>query len=203
MKNQIKILLLISTLLLSAAPAFTQKVSNVHFKQEEDKINIYYDLETEETCTVFVFYKEKNHHNWGKPLEHISGDMGIGQTNGKGKLIVWDVFKEGTNISGNIHFKVDVFHESGMRLYNDMIPYPSYFVTCFAVDSELEAKEKVYLLKIQGLKAHYYWIPDIINDGKSFFEVVIGPFEHKSNCKQSHALVKDKFRSNAYIIRVD
>ena len=76
-------------------------------------------------------------------------------------------------------------------------------MTCFVVDSEQEAKEKVYLLKIQGLKAHYYWIPDIIKNGKSFFEVVAGPFEHKSDCKQSHILVKDKFRSNAYIIRVE
>jgi hypothetical protein len=190
-------------LLLSAISSNAQKVSNVHFEQVEEKIHIYYDLETEESCTVFLFFKKNISHNWGKPLEHISGDMGIGQTNGKNKMIVWDVLKDRTNIIGNIHFKIDAFHESGMRLYNDMIPHPSYFVTCFVVDSEQEAKEKVYLLKIQGLKAHYYWIPDIIKNGKSFFEVIIGPFEHKSDCKQSHITVKNKFRDNAYIIRVE
>ena len=190
-------------LLLTAFTAYAQKVSNVRFEQVEDKINIYYDLETEETCTVFVFFKENSGHNWGKPLEHISGDMGIGHIKGIEKLIVWDVFKERTNINGSIHFKVDVFHESGMRLYQEMIPHPSYFVSCYVVDDEEQAKKKVYLLKIQGLKAHYYWIPDIIKKGKSFFEVVVGPFEHRSDCKKSHAIVKDKFRKNAYIIRVD
>ena len=189
-------------LLFSTLGTFAQKVSNVHFEQVEEKIHIYYDLETEESCTVFLFFKESMEHNWGKPLEHISGDMGIGQTNGKNKMIVWDVLKDRTNIVGNIHFKVDAFHESGMRLYNDMIPHPSYFVTCFVVDSEQEAKEKVYLLKTQGLKAHYYWIPDIDPKGNKYFKVVVGPYKDMASTFPSLTKVQEQINMDAYVLKM-
>lgn len=190
-------------LLFSTIGVHSQEVSKLHFKQVDDKIHVFYDLETEESCTVILLCNESNTSSWGLPLEHLSGDVGIGQTSGKGKLIIWNVIEERACISGNIQFKIDAIHESGMRLYSDMISHPAYFVSCFVVEDETVAREKVYLLKMQGLRAHYYWIPDIINNGKSFYEVVIGPFEHKSECKQSHIIVKSEYRSNAYIIKVE
>ncbi len=202
MKSLRTLLIQISIIIISLN-SYAQEISNLHFKQVEEEIHIYYDLETEESCTVFLFCKEGNTSNWGLPLEHCSGDIGVGQSSGKDKLIIWNVLEERSGISGNIQFKIDAIKETGMRLFKDDIPHPAYFVSCYVVEDEDIAREKVYLLKTQGLRAHYYWIPDIIKKGKSFYEVVIGPFEHKSECKQSHITVKSKYRSNAYIIRVE
>lgn len=199
----LRVLFIQISIIIISLNSYAQKVSNLHFKQVEEDIHIYYDLETEESCTVFLLCKEGNTSNWGLPLEHITGNKGIGQTSGKDKLIIWNVLEESSGISGNIQFKIDAINESGMRLYTDMISHPAYFISCYVVEDEVIAKEKVYLLKTQGLRAHYYWMPDIIKKGKSFYEVVIGPFESKTECKQSHITVKSKFRSNAYILRIE
>lgn len=199
----LKVLLLQITILLISLNGFTQTISNINFQQIENNIHIFYDLETQETCTILLFYKSESSQSWGMPLVHISGAMGVGQSSGKYKRIIWDVLQDQRNIVGNIQFKIDAIPESGMRLYADMISHPAYFVSCFMVDNEHKAKEKVYLLKIKGLKAHYYWIPDIVKEGESFFEVVIGPYKSKKQCQQPLSKIRNEFRENAYIIKVE
>ena len=191
------------TILLISLNGFTQTISNLHFQQIEDNIHIYYDLETDESCTILLFYKPKSTHNWGMPLAHISGAMGCGQSSGKYKKIIWDVLQDQRNIVGNIQFKIEAIPESGMRLYANMISHPAYFISCFMVADEETAREKVYSLKIRGLRAHYYWIPDVIKKGESFYEVVIGPYKSKSQCQQPLLKIKNEFRENAYILRIE
>jgi len=197
------ILLFQISLIILSLNSFAQKISNLHFQQIEDKIHIYYDLETDESCTILLFYKPEGAQNWGMPLEHISGAMGIGQTSGSYKKIIWDVLQSETNVVGNIQFKIDAIPESGMRLYANMFSHPAYFVSCYVVSDEKTAKEKVYLLKIKGLRAHYYWIPDVIKNGETFYEVVIGPYKSKNQYQEPLIKIRNKFRENAYILRID
>ena len=168
-----------------------------------NNIHIFYDLEAQESCTILLFYKSESAQSWGMPLAHISGAMGSGQSSGKYKRIIWDVTEDQRNIVGNIQFKIDAIPESGMRLYTDMISRPAYFISCFMVDTEHKAKQHVYLLKIKGLRSHYYWIPDVIKNGKSFYEVVIGPYQSKRQCQQPLLKIRNEFRENAYILRIE
>ena len=199
----LKVLLLQITILLLSLNGFTQTISNINFQQIENNIHVFYDLETQESCTILLFYKSESAQSWGMPLAHISGAMGIGQSSGKYKRIIWDVLQDQRSIVGDIQFKIDAIPESGMRLYPNMISRPAYFISCDVVAEEEMAREKIYLLKIRGLRAHYYWMPDVIKNGKSFYEVVIGPYKSKSQCQQPLLKIRNEFRENAYILRIE
>lgn len=99
----ISILILVFPLL-----SFSQKVSNIHFEQVGKQIYIYYDLEGNDTYTVQVFCSTNNGQSWGQSLKYVTGDVGEGQKQGNGKVIVWDVLSEREKLSGEILFRIEV-----------------------------------------------------------------------------------------------
>jgi sulfatase modifying factor 1 len=86
-----------------------QRIENVRFEQEGKMINIYYDLtgpSSGEEYTVEVFCSTDQGNTWGSPLRSVTGNVGIEQTTGYNKKIVWDVLAEKEQIMGNIVFEV-------------------------------------------------------------------------------------------------
>lgn len=89
------------------------------------------------------------------------------------------------------------------RLYASDINRPAIFVACFAVRQESLAQNKVASLKARNLDAHYYWIPDMGNNGNAFFKVVVGPFNSAPEAYPSLTKVQERINFDAYIIVVN
>lgn len=89
------------------------------------------------------------------------------------------------------------------RLYNKDIRKPAIFVACYAVKQERLAQKKVAQLKEYNLDAHYYWIPDIVANGNSFFKVVVGPFSNIRDAYPSLTTTQERVNFDAYILVVD
>ena len=84
-------------LILSLLPFFVyaQKISNVkaEYDAENEKINVYYDLEGNPNqrfdVTIYASYD-----NYGHPLAFVSEDVGSDIEQGQGKKVVWDYKEE-------------------------------------------------------------------------------------------------------------
>lgn len=88
--------------------SFSQKVDNIHFEQEDQKIYIYYDLQGEQDYyNIEIFCKLSEKKSWGKSLNFVSGDVGQNRTPGSNKKIRWDVLREWDDLKGNIVFKIE------------------------------------------------------------------------------------------------
>jgi len=85
--------------------SFSQKVENIHFEQEGKQVHIYYDLSGSGNFNIKVYCSTDNGESWGKPLQRVKGDVGIGIKAGKHE-IVWDVLAEKNELKGNIRFKI-------------------------------------------------------------------------------------------------
>jgi uncharacterized protein (TIGR02145 family) len=108
--KHIMIILLLHVGILTTA----QQVTNIHFEQDGQMINIYYDLNGVGTYEIKVFCSQDGGATWGEPLKHVSGDVGESQKAGKAKKIIWNVLSERESVQGEIVIKVEI-------LSNEMI----------------------------------------------------------------------------------
>ncbi len=89
---------------------------------------------------------------------------------------------------------------SGMHLKKGDINLPAYFVACYAVKTEIHAVTKVNQLKAKGFTASYYWIPDFVPQGNSYFKVVIGPFATQREAFKTLTPVQERAEFDAYVL---
>jgi len=103
--NYTKQIFLILTV-LNVFTTYSQKVSNITFKQEQSNILVSYDLETKTPCKVSLFVSINGGATWQGPLKKVTGNVGDKVISGK-KNIVWNVLEEFQELSGsNIKFQV-------------------------------------------------------------------------------------------------
>ena len=102
--------ILMAILIFTSSVCFAQKIENVHPEVTGEKINIYYDLTgIADNQSVFVkaYMSTDGGKTYGEPLKNVNGDVGMVVGPGKGKCIVWDVFKDMNElVSVNVKFKV-------------------------------------------------------------------------------------------------
>lgn len=100
----------LTLLILTSAVCFSQKIENVRPEVAGEKINIFYDLTgiaDNQSVFVKVFISTDGGKTYGEPLMSVTGDVGMVTGPGKGKCIIWDVFKEMDElVSLNVKFKV-------------------------------------------------------------------------------------------------
>ena len=100
-------------LILSLLPFLVcaQKISNVRaeYDAENEKINVYYDLEgnLNQRFDVTIYASSDNYKN---PLVFVSGDVGSNIEQGQGKKIVWD-YKEEIGELSTVDFDVRAITE--------------------------------------------------------------------------------------------
>lgn len=82
------------------------------------------------------------------------------------------------------------------------IQLPAYFVACYAVKKEAFAQEKVNKLKDKGFDAKYYWIPDFVSDGNTYYKVVIGPYSTRNKAMEMLTPVQEKAEFDAYVLEL-
>jgi uncharacterized protein (TIGR02145 family) len=99
--------LIISILLFfQAIAAYTQKVSNINYRQEQSTIVISYDLETKTPCKISLFVSTDDGKTWQGPLIKVTGDAGAKIVSGN-HSITWNVLEEFEELRGDkIKFQV-------------------------------------------------------------------------------------------------
>jgi len=93
-------------------------------------------------------------------------------------------------VLGNVHLK------------KGDIQLPAYFVACYAVKKETFAQEKVNTLKAKGFDAKYYWIPDFVSNGNTYYKVVIGPYSTRDKAMEMLTPVQEKAEFDAYVLEL-
>ncbi len=95
---------------------------------------------------------------------------------------------------------VDSLH---LKLEVDFFNQKRWFVACFAMKRETKVLAKIETIKAKGFdNVHYYWIPDVIEDGNRFFKIVIGPFDASAQAKDMLDTVRLQVNPEAYILKV-
>lgn len=93
-------------LILTGGSLRAQRVTNVDFAQEGNKVVVTYELDCQSTISVSV--SQDGGRSYGPALQCVTGDVGRGVEPSR-KRIVWDVLREiPAGISGDIAFKVNV-----------------------------------------------------------------------------------------------
>jgi uncharacterized protein (TIGR02145 family) len=84
----------------------SQSISNLDYTVKGKNIEITYDLlGAKGPLNIEVFYSKSNTDFIG-PLKQVSGAVGKNQTNGIGKIIIWDVLSEVDKLRGDLKFKL-------------------------------------------------------------------------------------------------
>jgi uncharacterized protein (TIGR02145 family) len=103
--NYIKQIFLI-LIALNVFTTYSQKVSNITFKQEQSNIVVFYDLETKTPCKVSLYVSTNGGTSWQGPLKKVTRNVGDKVVSGK-HSIVWNVLEEFEELKGdNIKFQV-------------------------------------------------------------------------------------------------
>ncbi|NQU82095.1 MAG: hypothetical protein HQ543_11295 [Bacteroidetes bacterium] len=90
------------------SPVYSQTISNIRTVQSGNNIIIYYSLsgaKFNQVLNVSVYLSKDGGQTFQGPLSAVSGDVGKNATMGN-KKITWDVFREVTDMDGNIVFDV-------------------------------------------------------------------------------------------------
>ena len=117
MKVNYKFLLLYLIACVSSLSMFAQKVSNITAEQIGQSIKISYELETNSTCIISLYYTNDSLEVWQGPLQKVTGDIGGGVSSGLNE-IKWNVTDELSKLCGyDIKFKIEAVDE-----YNEMPP---------------------------------------------------------------------------------
>jgi uncharacterized protein (TIGR02145 family) len=87
-----------------------QRVENVRFEQQGRQIVITYDLPgiDDEQYEVSVYCSTDGGTTWGQALQKVTGQVGVDQTAGTNKKIIWDVLAEREKLEGNIVFEISI-----------------------------------------------------------------------------------------------
>jgi hypothetical protein len=92
-------------LLLINFNSWGQRIKNVDFIQNEEKIIIKYDLIGRNEFNVVCYYTINDGRSYIR-LKSIEGDVGNNIKPGVGKQIVWYILKDTDGIKGEIQFKI-------------------------------------------------------------------------------------------------
>ena len=93
-------------LLFGLTISYSQKVSNVTARQEQSKIIVYYDLETNTPCKITLYVSTNGGTTWQGPLKKVTGNVGTNVTSGNNSVI-WNVLDEFEELRGhNIMFQI-------------------------------------------------------------------------------------------------
>ncbi|HAF29658.1 MAG TPA: hypothetical protein DCG75_11490 [Bacteroidales bacterium] len=85
------------------------KVRNVHYRQIDEQIEIFYDLPVNiDSIQVKLVFRKKSAPKFRYYPRFIGGDIGIGIFSGKNKKIVWDIKKEPSSVFTGSDFYFDV-----------------------------------------------------------------------------------------------
>jgi uncharacterized protein (TIGR02145 family) len=114
-----KFVLLIILLDLTFHGLYSQEITNIHFEQEGEMINIYYDLTGVGSFEIKVYCSQEEGKTWGQPLSMVTGAVGNDQGSGYGKKIVWDVLSEREKLQGDIKFKIEAIYRSLIGTFVD------------------------------------------------------------------------------------
>lgn len=108
-------------LILSSFYTLSQKVQIKSVEQKGQKIHITYDLQGDPgKYKVKLFVKKSYQQNfnksslWSSPLNAVSGDIGINQSVGSNKLIIWDVLKDRNEFQGDWIFGIEAVNTTKM-----------------------------------------------------------------------------------------
>lgn len=96
---------LIATLFLFQG-IFAQRVTNIKVEPKEAYIEISYDLDANASCNIVLYYSDDKELTWKGPLQKVNGDVGVNQSSGKEKKILWDAASELGSIDGLLQFKI-------------------------------------------------------------------------------------------------
>jgi uncharacterized protein (TIGR02145 family) len=100
------LLVLYITIFQIGITAYSQKVSNITFRQEQSTIIVSYDLETKTPCKVSLYVSTNGGVKWQGPLTKVTGDFGSKVVSGSHN-ITWNVLDEFEELKGdNIKFQV-------------------------------------------------------------------------------------------------
>lgn len=86
--------------------ALTQKFENLRAEPNGDKIIITYDITQGYSGDKYTISLYSAHDNFSSALARVTGDVGNGVTDGKGRQIVWDAKSELGNYKGQLSFEV-------------------------------------------------------------------------------------------------
>ncbi len=90
-----------------------------------------------------------------------------------------------------------------LKLEVDFFNQKRWFVACFAMKRETKVLARIETIKAKGFdNVHYYWIPDVLEDGNRFFKIVIGPFDTSTQAKDMLDAVRLQVNPEAYILKV-
>lgn len=92
--------------------------------------------------------------------------------------------------------------KSGARITKGDLLLPAYFVACYAVKTENHALKKVSDLKAKGFEASYYWIPDFVPQGNTYFKIVIGPYASRIDAMRKLTPVQERAEFDAYVLEL-
>lgn len=120
--RRIEILLI---LMIFCFYSFSQKIKNISFSQDGNRIVVNYEINLPElrTANIDLFVSTDGGRSFEGPLKSVTGDLNDITTNGK-KSIIWNVFDEYEKLDGNICFEVRAnlkylpFEKESMIAYN-------------------------------------------------------------------------------------
>ena len=81
-------------------PSVAQKVSNVRFEQVGKTINIYYDLSEQADINIFLSIDGGRTFE-SQPLQNVSGAVGRDVSEGRNRMVVWDVLASREKLQGD------------------------------------------------------------------------------------------------------
>lgn len=93
-------------------------ITNLTAIQRSDnskKVDIYFDVFHNMPITISIQASNDNGVTWTFPCSVITGDVGTNISPGTGKHIVWDVFSEHPNISGN-EYRFKIIADDGRNI---------------------------------------------------------------------------------------
>lgn len=92
--------------LLSPLATFSQKLENLKAIPQGEKIIVTYDISSDFPGDKYDIALYASSNNFSSPLQRVTGDVGRGQAEGKGKRIEWDAKNELGNYKGELSFEV-------------------------------------------------------------------------------------------------
>lgn len=107
-------------LLLIPVASFAQKIENIRAEAEADKIIVTYDLVQGQSGDAYSVFLYSSFNNFRSPLTKVSGDVGQGVREGKGKRIVWEARTEIGNFKGQLTFEVEAILVAPLTLKSDV-----------------------------------------------------------------------------------
>ena len=117
-KNKIVIFIFV----LLSIKSFGQQVDITSTEQKGEQIYIRYNLQgSEGKYEIKLFVKGSNSSYWSTPLTHVSGDVGLNQTRGTNKLIIWDVLNEREKLQGDYVFGIEAVNTTQNEKYKKRI----------------------------------------------------------------------------------